>query len=436
MREVNGILIARKDDKYRLIDFRGNNLTSTDYDYIYTKGGEYFIVRKDNKVGVINYQGKVIIPVEYDCIERCNYDSDCYEDSCCYYYFKKVYSYNGNSYFVLEKDGEFYLLNEKNEVLLTSKNEINFLDKLHYYYVIENNKMFFYSLEGKLIGSIKINSNWKNPGGYYIVSLANLKHMIYFDKNNVNTIYIIDDKLKETKIDNIFYEEFFITDFHGILYYLTSNYYIAKENDKYVQYSLESKEKLGEFSYIKAFSSNDYALWKDKSNIAFLACKDEGKCGVISKDGDVLFDFKYSLSIIKSYYFVLKNKDEKIYIIEDKGVKKLPVSCNFEDFDNIDWGLSWGNSSVIRLGGNLYNRNCEKITEKEISHHIEKNNYVIAETIDNHTKEEKDFPYIFDFDGKKINYYNPDNVKFKEYIGIYDNKIYFLTNKGIYYLTN
>ena len=444
--QTNSFLFA-KDNKYGIFNADKNKIIPVDYENIVLgqNKSEYLIVKKDNKVGYINYKGTVIIPVEYDC----EVSLDCVGCSCLYNS-RKEYSYNGNTYFILKKNGEFNLINEKNEILLTSNNEIIYNDETNYLEIKDKEKNNYYSRDGEFIKSIIINSDWNLNGKNSIATLENNTHEYYQSKKEETTLYIINEKLEEIKLEHVYFE--YEYPIGGILgppeevmkydigptqkYYLTNDYYITKENDKYIQYSLENKEKLNEFSYVKNIAS-DYRIDEAHYNNVIVACKEKNECGVFLNDGKILYDFKYKMSILDNLtdydgIIELKLGKEQIFIFVVDGIKRF--LCDNMQINHRKIRFKDINSKIYKRDNNLYNENCQKINEKEINDYIIAGNYIIAEIL----KENDDYKdyYVYNIKGEKINYIIPNNVKIKNYIGIYDNKIYFLTNKGIYYLTN
>ena len=72
------VLKYMADDKYGLIDYKGNKITNAIYDEIesllYKEG--CLIVKKDNKYGIININGKQMVDIEYDLINADGFYSE------------------------------------------------------------------------------------------------------------------------------------------------------------------------------------------------------------------------------------------------------------------------------------------------------------------------------------------------------------------------
>ena len=59
-------LIAAKNNKYGIINLKGESVIPFEYEYISTKSTLYFLAVKDGKYGAIDINNNVIVPFEYD----------------------------------------------------------------------------------------------------------------------------------------------------------------------------------------------------------------------------------------------------------------------------------------------------------------------------------------------------------------------------------
>ncbi len=77
----NGVAFVKYREKWKIIDYNGNQITNVDYDdYTYDKftvhskkcvfEGGLDIVKLNSKFGVINTHGKIIVPIKYEYIDR------------------------------------------------------------------------------------------------------------------------------------------------------------------------------------------------------------------------------------------------------------------------------------------------------------------------------------------------------------------------------
>lgn len=60
------------NDRWRLIDYRGNYINSSEYENVYMSSDEYVSVKLDDMWGLIDGYGQYIIPIEYDFYFRFN----------------------------------------------------------------------------------------------------------------------------------------------------------------------------------------------------------------------------------------------------------------------------------------------------------------------------------------------------------------------------
>lgn len=61
------LLAACIDDKWGVIDLKGNWFIPREYDFIYRQD-DFYVARKNDKVGILDANGKVIIPLEYEAL--------------------------------------------------------------------------------------------------------------------------------------------------------------------------------------------------------------------------------------------------------------------------------------------------------------------------------------------------------------------------------
>ena len=67
----DNVLRVKKNGKYGLLDFKGNELLKCEYDNVYSLKGvkENIIVEQNGKLGLVNAKGQTIINTEYKSIE-------------------------------------------------------------------------------------------------------------------------------------------------------------------------------------------------------------------------------------------------------------------------------------------------------------------------------------------------------------------------------
>lgn len=62
----NNKIIINKNEKFGVIDFKGNTLVDFNYDSISISNDDYVVVEVNGKYGVIDLKGNIIIPIQYD----------------------------------------------------------------------------------------------------------------------------------------------------------------------------------------------------------------------------------------------------------------------------------------------------------------------------------------------------------------------------------
>lgn len=133
--DSESVTYARKDDKYRLIDYNGKAINSMLFDTILSgKFFDYFIVKVSDKMGMIDKKGKEIISFSYERIIPCFYDS--------------------NQKFIVRKNGLFGIINKKEEIVVPIEYEaisnwVEYGPEEHF--IVKNGKKGLVSREGKIV---------------------------------------------------------------------------------------------------------------------------------------------------------------------------------------------------------------------------------------------------------------------------------------------
>ncbi len=255
------IIKVRKDNKYGLIDFKGNILVPINYKSLYKIYGRFntadpmlYAAENDkNKIGLIDIKNKIIIPFNYLAISKSDYHQN---DSIFY-----VKNLKGNMGFI--KTNLDYVIPEEYSVLLNidfgydadrDKNEGYFLAKntLGKYGIINlNHKIeldFIYDsiVNASLFTDTKYRKdlayyhfvNYKQ--GEYTMLDGKGKTIIPYTKEKIN--YLLNDKINEkeyyyvtTKKDekNVVYTALYSTK-NGLLYDYTKNdFFNMKYDNRY-----------------------------------------------------------------------------------------------------------------------------------------------------------------------------------------------------------
>ena len=285
------VLKYKKDEKYGLVDFQGNETVKNIYDSIENLQGAEgkFLVSKEGKYGVINLNGTVLVNCEYDSIKSDGYYSEntkyinsgfitAVKTSEGYRY--GYIEYNGNEtlkaeynsidrvpdkeevYLIASKDGRYGLYKGSKEIIATEYQDISYCENGAL--IIQKNKNYgIATLDGKIVVDTKY-ANIESKGIYLYAQNAN--ENIVFDVNGEKTDINYNKVVYETES-----EEYRIFTFmnNNVIYYGIEN----KNGVTVVQPS---------YSYIE-YAYNDYFVAKDES----------GNLGVINANGKVLLDFKY-----------------------------------------------------------------------------------------------------------------------------------------------
>lgn len=433
----DGVLLVSKNNKYGIIDADGKIIVDLIYDDLQNHNvtNNYYFAQLNGKAGVINSNGKIIIPIEYDCPEEPNeYD---------YFDYGNIIE-DEKVFFRLRLNNENVVLDDKNNALIKDKRNIEYNNIINYFIIKKPNtrKYEYYSTDGTFIKEIDYDA--QSFGSNYGTGFGReIDFKIFSDKNNDSTVYLLDKNLNVTKYDDVYYhtgpEGMDMGEGLGeaiekwLDYYISKNVYVTYDGKKYYLKSIKDKSTINSYSFI------DYVNFSDVDDM-FVACKEEKSCGLIDSMGKEITKFNYELISFLEYsdrvfYTMLKNSEDTIVLTSKKWLK---VTCNSNS--------ELTNGSIETVGNFLfynkyfYNNKCEIITEKEISDYEYLDNGFIVAEIEETEKEingqEVHDHYIFDNNGKQVNYENPDDALMYLFLAYNDNKIYFLTDKGIYYLTN
>ena len=330
------VLIVKKDDKYGLIDFKGNNILNIEYDDIYALKGvkNSLITVKEEKLGLVDDSGKKVLNNEYD--EILSLGKDC----------KK---------YIVKKDGKYGV----NDILDCEYEEIKPLNNTNIFCVKENGKLKVIDKDKKEILSEKFDDIetikndvivYKNSGKFYAYNVASeakvekgykeLKYtsdnlFIFKAENNYGIINIDNQVMIEDKYPNInFYDDARIYELEdqdlniilnkelkqiarGIVNEVNSEKLYIKiwEESGYKYYSLNGDEKksseiLANNNLFLSKKDNKYGFVDKKGNVVvdyiyddareqndfgYIAVKKDGLWGSIKKNGQIIIEPKYNL---------------------------------------------------------------------------------------------------------------------------------------------
>ena len=131
--DENGLaIVSEEENSYYLIDSENNQITDDTYLMIEYIGSSYYVVYNDSGAyGIIDTNGDFVLDIQF---------TDNYE--------QKIYTYEGNNYLLVEKNGMSYLYDlESLEVILSIEETITFNEEGY----LTAGEYQYYTLEGDII---------------------------------------------------------------------------------------------------------------------------------------------------------------------------------------------------------------------------------------------------------------------------------------------
>lgn len=320
------VLKFTKNNKYGLIDIKGNLILEAKYDEISSLGfkeGE-ILVKENSKYGIIDEKGNQLIKNIYDSIESDQYYST--EDG-----------YRKSGYIVCNVTDEGYRYGyydyEASKVLDTEYNQIMRLTQVKntqeiYLLAAKNGQYGVFINNNKIINTQYQSISYDNGIGMFVVERTGQFGAINekgkeilkteYEDIQINGIYMYAKKGEEQKVFDKEGNEVNIS--LDTIIETTSNqdYYIKIEGENYsiLNLNLETITKQ-QYKYI------EYAYGK-----YFIATNIDGKTGVIDVDENIIIDFNYDLiqsikdkNIIQAVNF--ENNVTEIYNNEVKNTLEM-----------------------------------------------------------------------------------------------------------------
>lgn len=360
-----GVLRVQKNGKYGLINFKGKEILSTQYDEITTIKGiqNSLIIKKDNQLGLCNNEGKIIIEPKYSKIEALAEDyklgyivtnqekkqglisidkKQILEEK-----YDEIKPITGNSMYVVKENGVLKLIEETGITLI--ENKFDNVTQINTNQVIftKNNKMGVMNLEGKELITPQYEEIKYTTGEYYIAKKDNKYGIIKenneiakpFEYSNIsyikgaNFFQLDTQEGVETKILNNNLEEKLV----GILSTVNTNkeYIRIRIGDEYKYYNFKFEEKTPQEILTQ--------------NTLFLS-KKEGKYGFIDKNNQVIVEYQYDDATEQNQYgYIAVKKDGKWGALDKEGKQIVEPKYNLEQNIIIDFIGKWHYGLDINL---------------------------------------------------------------------------------------
>lgn len=336
------VLKYKENEKYGIIDFKGNKITDAIYDSIesilYKEG--CLKIEQEGKFGVINITGKEIIRPLYSSITADGY----YDETTKYQYAGFILGNrtdNGYRYGYAKYNGNLMLLPEYNEINRISD-------------IKDKNKIYLLTIKN---GQAGINENKK-------VLIENKYEEIEYNK--INQLFIVQENSKQGVInikgkqvikdeyDYIFISGKNINAEIGKDLYTFDINGIKKEN---VNYSID-------------------ILTKNENYIISINTLD--KFGVKNSNGDVLVKNEYQYIEYAFENYFIATKDSKVGVIDNN--ENTIIEFKYDTIEKI------GQSNVLQAILNdsniieLYNKDLEKVIELQNPSIYQKEGYIKIQT--------------------------------------------------------
>lgn len=287
------ILVYEKDGKYGLVSIMEENVTDPKYEQIYNLGykqGEV-VIKQNDKYGIIDEKGNTIIKNSYDSIESDGYytEIDGYKKSG---YIVSNKTNDGYRYGYYDYLGEQVLNVEYNQIIRITQVE----NKEDIYLIASKNGQYgAFINNNKIINTQYQSITYESAIGMFIVEVTEKYGAINekgkeilkteYSQIEVKGIGMYTQKDEERKIFNKEGNELDIP-FETIIDYIGSDeYYIKRENESYSIVDSELKETSQEkYKYLEYIFDN-----------YFIAINAEDKNGIIDAQNNIKIEFQYDL---------------------------------------------------------------------------------------------------------------------------------------------
>lgn len=354
------VLKYRKDGKYGLIDFDGNEITKPIYDDIrglgYKEGT--LLVKQGEKYGVININGAEMVEIKYDSVSADNY------------YYSQTKSKNAG-FIISEKTEEGYrygYIDYKGKRILkpefTKIERVNEIQGDDIYFIAYKNGQAGLMRNNKCLTNYEFESIEYNLSNNLFIAQRNSKKGVMntngdiivnteYDELSFGGEYINAIKNDELTILDVNGNEIQNSDIVSLTKTKDSNYYIAIDQDNLYTVLDQNKNNLlnNKYDYIEYLGNSHFIVSKDR------------KSGIIDSNDNVLLDIKYS-SVISLHEADLI----QAYNVEND--ETILFNKNFEEISRmIASEVEVKDSYVLMYSDNdfkYYDFNANELTGKDI----------------------------------------------------------------------
>lgn len=354
------VLKYRKDGKYGLIDFDGNEITKPIYDDIrglgYKEGT--LLVKQGEKYGVININGAEMVEIKYDSVSADNYyDSQTKSKNAGFIISEKTEE--GYRYGYIDYKGKRILKPE-----FTKIERVNEIQGDNIYFIAYKNGQAGLMRNNKCLTNYEFESIEYNLSNNLFIAQRNSKKGVMntngdimvnteYDELSFGGEYINAIKNDELTILDVNGNEIQNSDIVSLTKTKDSNYYIAIDQDNLYTVLDQNKNNLlnNKYDYIEYLGNSHFIVSKDR------------KSGIIDSNDNVLLDIKYS-SVISLHEADLI----QAYNVEND--ETILFNKNFEEISRmIASEVEVKDSYVLMYSDNdfkYYDFNANELTGKDI----------------------------------------------------------------------
>lgn len=256
-------------------------------DIIQVSKGKYYKVEKDNKYGIIDYKGNIIIPTTYEYITISSVQN---EKECV---------------FVCELENKYDYINENGKVMINSD---NYLDISHYnkfndeYNTIivigkDENKRYFNLTSGEEILKDEKDLNFK-----YNFQIKDKKIIIY--NKDMSIKEEIDSTDSYSISADVYYKKYIVLSEMKLVNGKRSNIYTVFDENYDKIFTSDNEVIL-----MQDINENIYFIVKEENSVSLY-----NKKGIVKKIGSHSFDIKYNE---KGNFITLKRTNDNKYDVYD-----------------------------------------------------------------------------------------------------------------------